>query len=398
MRLFNNNITKTAVAALFFLFFLWGALTCLNTIIIPHLEKLFVFKNTGTFGFANAFFGSYLIMALPSAYLIRTIHYKKSILLGLLISALGTILFIFASKYVSYAIFITGFVILASGITLIQVAANTYASIVGDAKYASARLSLAQAINSSGYVLVLAITFNPLFTGQESIVDNARNIQEPYLIITIFVILVSLLYTRLHLPRNKEDVHDTTISGISRKPGLYIAAAAIFFYVGAELTVSRIIQFTYSGIYSNTLITIMLLCYWGGMMLGRFGGYALFRFVSPTLVIQVNGLTSISILFISILVPTPVMIWLLIILGLFNAVMFPALFSEGLHQSGNPSCFNGAILIMAISGGAFIPALHERWTAHSGWPVSILMLIVCYLFIASAGYYLQKNKEVVKMY
>src|SRR4030043_167530 len=106
---FNHDIKKPALAGLFFLFFLWGALTCLNTLIIPHLEKLFIFKNTSSFGFANAFFGSYLIMAIPSALLIKAVNYKRSIILGLLISSLGTILFIFASRYVSYAVFITGF-------------------------------------------------------------------------------------------------------------------------------------------------------------------------------------------------------------------------------------------------------------------------------------------------
>jgi FHS family L-fucose permease-like MFS transporter len=113
---------------------------------------------------------------------------------GLLISALGTILFVFASKYVSYAVFITGFVILATGITLIQVAANTYVSIAGEKKLASSRLSLAQAVNSFGYVLVLILSFSPVFAGQESIVNNARNIQQPYLIMAILIGIALLVY------------------------------------------------------------------------------------------------------------------------------------------------------------------------------------------------------------
>ncbi|OFY56923.1 MAG: hypothetical protein A2Y87_05705, partial [Bacteroidetes bacterium RBG_13_46_8] len=313
MRLFHQDIRNPALAGLFFLFFLWGALTCLNTVIIPDLEKLFVFKSASSFGFANAFFGSYLLMAIPSAWLIRTAGYKKSMILGLLISALGTILFVFASKYVSYAVFITGFVILASGITLIQVAANTYVSIAGEKKLASSRLNLAQAVNSLGYVLVLTLTFSPVSTGQESIVNNARTIQQPYLIIAILIIIASIVYTRLQFPGNSASLHKESGKWFSRNRGLYIAAMAIFFYVGAELTVSRIIQFSFSDTYSSALITIMLLCYWGGMMLGRFAGYSLFRRLSPVGVLLVNGLFGILIVVSAIFLPPGVMIWFLIV-------------------------------------------------------------------------------------
>jgi FHS family L-fucose permease-like MFS transporter len=391
MQLFHHDIRKSALAGLFFLFFLWGALTCLNTIIIPLLEKLFVFKSFRSFSFGNAFFGSYLIMAIPSAWLIRVTGYKRSMILGLLISALGTILFVLASKFVSYPVFITGFVILATGITLIQVVANTYISIAGEMKLASARLSLAQAINSMGYVLVLAITFNPIFTGQESIVNNARNIQQPYLIIAVLIVIASLIYFRLQFPGNSTSLQKESGRWFSRNRGLYIAATGIFFYVGAELTISRIIQFSFSDTQSSALITIMLLCYWGGMMVGRFAGYSLFHRISPALMLLINGLSCVLIVGTAAFVPPGVMIWFLIVLGLFNAIMFPVLFACGIHQSGHASCFDGAVLIMAISGGALIPALHDQFALHLGLRISLLLLVFCYLVIAAAGYYLYKN-------
>jgi FHS family L-fucose permease-like MFS transporter len=391
IRLFHHDIKKPALAGLFFLFFLWGALTCLNSLIIPHLENLFVFKSVPSFGFANAFFGSYLIMAIPSAWLIRVTGYKKSMILGLLISALGTILFVFASKYVSYGVFIAGFVILATGITLIQVVANTYVSIAGEKKYAAARLSFAQAINSLGYVLVLIITFNPIFTGQESIVNNARNIQQPYLIVAGMIIVASLIYTRLQFPGNSASLQKESGTWFSRSRGLYIAAIAIFFYVGAELTVSRIIQFSFPDTHSSALIIIMLLCYWGGMMLGRFAGFSIFHRLSPAGVLLINGLSCLLIVGTAVFLPPGVMIWFLIALGLFNAIMFPVLFACGIHQSGHASCFDGAILIMAISGGALIPALHDQFALHPGLRTSLLLLVVCYLIISAAGYYLYKS-------
>ena len=392
--LFHQDIKKPALTGLFFLFFLWGALTCLNSIIIPHLEKLFVFKDASAFSFANAFFGSYLIMAIPSAWLIRFTGYKRSMILGLLISALGTILFVFASKYVSYAVFITGFVILATGITLIQVVANTYVSIAGEKKFASSRLSLAQAINSLGYVLVLTTPFNPVSTGQESIVNIARNVQQPYLIIAILIVFVSLVYTRMQFPGNSLSLQKESGEGFLRNRGLYIAAAAIFFYVGAELTVSRIIQFSFSDKYSSLLITVMLLCYWGGMMIGRFAGSAIFHRLSPAGVLLINSLACILLVATAGFLPQGLMIGFLIVLGLFNSIMFPVLFACGIHQSGHASCFHGAILIMAISGGALIPALHDPIALHFGFRASLLLLIVCYLIIAAAGYYLHRNSTV----
>jgi FHS family L-fucose permease-like MFS transporter len=391
MRPFHPDIKKPALAGLFFLFFLWGALTCLNYIIIPHLEKLFVYKNSHSFGFINAFFGSYLIMAIPSAWLIRITGYKKSMISGLLISALGSILFVFAAKYVSYAVFITGFVILATGITLIQVAANTYVSIAGEKKDAASRLSLAQAVNSLGYVLVLAITFGPVPAGQESIVNNARTVQQPYLIIALCIIIALLAYIRLQFPGNSASLKKESGAWFSRSPGLYIAATAIFFYVGAELAVSRIIQFSFSGTYSSALITCMLLCYWGGMMAGRFAGFSIFRRFSPAGVLMIAGLASISCMVAAVFLPPGAMIVLLILLGLFHAVMFPVLFACGIHQSVTASCFDGAVLIMAISGGALIPALHDLLAHSLGLSFSLLCLTGCYLIISSAGYYLYKN-------
>jgi MFS transporter, FHS family, L-fucose permease len=388
---FHHDIKKPALTGLFFLFFLWGALTCLNSIIIPHLEKLFVFKSIPSFSFANAFFGSYLIMAIPSAWLIRITGYKRSMILGLLISALGTILFVFASKYVSYTVFITGFVILATGITLIQVAANTYVSIAGEKKFASSRLSLAQAVNSLGYVLILITAFYSVPAGQESIVNNARNIQQPYLIMVLMIVFASLLYTRMQFPGNSHSLQKESGKWFSHNRGLYIAAFAIFFYVGAELTVSRILQFSFLNTHSSSLITIMLLCYWGGMMLGRFAGFSMFHRLSPTRILWINGLACILIVAIAAFLPPVAMIWFLILLGLFNSIMFPVLFACGIHQSDHASCFDGAILIMAISGGALIPALHDPIALHFGLRTSLLLLVACYLIISATGLYLHRN-------
>ena len=207
----------------------------------------------------------------------------------------------------------------------------------------------------------------------------------------ILIVLASLLYTRMQFPNNSHSLQKESGKVFSHNRGLYIAAIAIFFYVGAELTVSRIIQFSFSDTCSSFLITLMLLCYWGGMMLGRFAGYSLFRSLSPGGVLLINGLACILIVVIATFLPPVVMIGFLILLGLFNSIMFPVLFAQGIHQPGHASCFNGALLIMAISGGALIPALHDPIAMHFGLKASLLLLVVCYLIISAAGFYLYKN-------
>ncbi len=383
---FNSHIKKPALAGLLFLFFLWGGLTCMNTILFPYLEKLFVLKNSPYFGFSNIFFGSYFFMAIPAALLIRTFNYKISIMLGLLISGIGTVFFIFASKYISFSLFITGFIILASGITIIQVAANTYVGLLGDLNRAAGRLSLAQAINSAGYVIVLMLTINPVFTGYDSIVNNARIIQQPYLIITILIILTLLAYTLLHFPGISERSDKLSIPG---NAAFYLSAIGIFFYVGAELTISRIIQYSNPGIHSYSFISVMLLCYWGGMMIGRFAGIGLFHRFSPLLILLINGFSAIILLIISFF-DISHSLWFLVPTGLLNGIIFPVLFASGLQQSKYPSYFNGALLVMAISGGAVIPLFYNYLSTHYKTNISGLLILLCYLIISITVFFQKK--------
>jgi FHS family L-fucose permease-like MFS transporter len=332
-------------------------------------------------------------MAIPSAFLIRAVNYKRSIILGLIISALGTILFIFASRYVSYTLFIAGFIILASGITIIQVAANTFVAILGEEKYAADRLSLAQAVNSLGYVLVLTLTFNPIFTRYDSVVYNARIIQQPYLIITILILLASILYFRLHFPRQEVNYESRPFPAFRKNPGLYMGALAIFFYVGAELTISRIIQINKDGSVPVSLITLMLLLYWGGMMIGRFAGWRLFRYLSSPVFLQINICLALILLGTAYFSTSGITTWLLVPFGLFNATLFPILFALSLHTSSKPNCFEGAVLIMGISGGALIPALHDQIFGQFGFHSSLLLLAICYLSISGVGFYLLKGTK-----
>lgn len=376
---YNNYIKKPALGGILFLFFLWGGLMCLNITLFPYLEKLFALKTSTYFNFYTVFFGIFFIMAIPAALFIRLFNFKISIMLGLFISGIGTTLFVFASKYISFSLFIAGVIIVASGITIIQVAANTYIGLLGELHAAAGRLSLAHAISAAGYVFILIFTINPVFTSYESIVNNAKIIQQPYLIIALLIMLMLLLYTQLRFPKLTDQRSKLWFTGRS---AFYLSLTGIFLYSGAEIIIIRLIQDSQQGIHSSAFISIMLLAYWAGMMTGRLLGFLLFQRFSPLLILLINGLTAIIIFIAALFDISGNTLWFLLPTGLLNGIIFPVLFASGLQQAKNLSYFDGALLIMAVSGGAIIPMFYNYFSALYGEWMSLIIILICYLIIA----------------
>ncbi len=374
----NSPLKKPALTGILFLFFLWGGLLCLNIILFPYLEKLFAFKTSTYFGFYTVFFGIFFIMAIPAALFIRLFNFKISIMLGLFISGIGTALYIFASQYISFSLFMAGVIILASGITIIQVAANTYIGLLGELNAAAGRLSLGHAISAAGYVFILIFTINPVFTSYESIVNNAKIIQQPYIIIAILIMLMLLLYTQLRFPKSTDQRSMLWFTGRS---AFYLSVTGIFIYSGTEIMIIRLIQDSQQGIHSSSFISLMLLAYWAGMMTGRLLGFVLFQRFSPLLILLINGLTAIIIFIAALFDISSNTLWFLLPTGLLNGIIFPVFFISGLQQSENPSYFDGALLIMATSGGAIIPLFYNYFSTIYGEWMSLIIILICYLII-----------------
>ncbi len=402
----RNLSSTTAVAVLSTIFFTWGALTSLNDVLIPHLKAVFEMGYARSMLVQFAFFSTYFVVSLPAGRVVAAVGYKSSIVIGLLVAGVGALLFYPAAKVPSYGLFLFALCVLASGITLLQVAANPYISLIGDARYASSRLTLAQALNSLGtylgpkFIGPLILSVGVLTAAQVAQLDPAQAegyrtaqasaVQGPYLGIAAGLALLAALVYLLRLPplagaREEPGAH--TLAQVLRHRQLRFGVVAIFVYVGAEVGISSLLinylQEPRVGAVDPVTATGYLAYYWGGAMVGRFVGSALMRRVSPHLLVCLFAAAAIALLFTTMSGTGAVALWSVVAIGLFNSVMFPTLFTFGIEGLGSETSKASSLLIMAIFGGAVIPWL-MGWIADLAGALTpaLLVPVACYAYIA----------------
>lgn len=382
------NIKTRVFLIIASLFFIWGVFTIINTLMIPYLEQLFFSKKNISFNLANTFFGAYFIISIPAVYLINRKGYKKSIMLGLMIIASGVFLFVFAAIYISYLMFFTGLFLMAAGITVLQVAANTYILLSGDETSGINRLNLAQAINSLGYIAGIAFILLNDIRMNHSIIMTAQNIRTPYLFLGILLLLLLGLFLTNKMPGFERQLRNTGVPAMIRLPGILFGVIAIFFYVGIEIGISYyIIDVHEIAGLQDRYLPLALILYWGSMALGRFSGFFLLQKPNELIVLSfLSFLAMIAILF-TIFIPSGFALWIFVSLGLLNAIMFPVIFSHSLMGFSNHINIGAGILVMGISGGAFVPKLMDIIKTNHGFQVSLLILVVSYLIILLYGWY-----------
>ncbi len=296
----GNGNYGPALVVLTTLFFMWGFITCLNDILIPHLKAIFDLSYTQVMFVQFTFFTAYAIVSLPSGMLVEKIGYKTGIIIGLLTAAAGTVLFYPAAGYRSFEIFLAALFVLASGITLLQVAANPYVAILGKPETASSRLNLSQAFNSLGTtiapvfgsILILSLAVKGAdelaklsMADQEAYkLTEAGSVQTPYLILTGLLVFIAIIFALFKLPK----IEATTQSNGSGTEGSYdhhhksawgyrhlvLGALAIFVYVGGEVSIGSFLVNYFKELLNmpeaeaGTYVSL----YWGGAMIGRFFG------------------------------------------------------------------------------------------------------------------------------
>jgi FHS family L-fucose permease-like MFS transporter len=390
-----------ALSVLATLFFMWGFCTVLNDILVPHLKAVFEMNYVQTLLIQFVFFGTYFLLSIPSAWLIEAIGYKYSIMAGLLVMGLGCLVFIPAAGLPSYNLFLTALFVLASGITLLQVAANPYVAVLGPERTASARLNLAQGFNSLatmvapwlGGILILANTKagNEAVGAIESLKDrmaDARAVQMPYLGIAVVLFLIALLIWATRLPKvsthpeTAEQAHDS----IWRHKVLLLGCVAIFVYVGAEVSIgSFLISYIVSPHISHMTTSEAakyLSYYWGGAMVGRFViGAVLLRFVPPSKMLADNCVMAAILILGSILASGALSMWAILLVGLCNSIMFPNIFTLSIKGLGPLTGRGSGLLVMAIFGGAVIPMLQALVADNIGLTISFVVPLVCYGYI-----------------
>lgn len=338
-----------ALTSLTTLFFMWGFITCLNDILIPHLKAVFNLTYVQAMLVQFCFFGAYFLMSLPSGYIVKKVGYKKGIVIGLLIAAVGCILFYPAASLHSYPVFLFALFVLASGITLLQVSANPYVSLLGSPKTASSRLTLTQAFNalgttvapSFGALLILDSASDAFLTPAQ----NAESVQLPYLLLAAMLILLAGIFAWLKLPdimseQKAEAENSDAIEGSAwQYRHLVLGAVGIFMYVGAEVAigsflVSFLAQENIAGLKEN-VAAHYITYYFGGAMVGRFIGAAVMQKLPAGKVLGFNATMAIILVIIAMSTSGQLAMWSILLVGLFNSIMFPTIFSLALNGLGS---------------------------------------------------------------
>jgi FHS family L-fucose permease-like MFS transporter len=386
------------------LFFMWGFLTCLNDILIPHLKSIFDLSYAQAMLVQFAFFSAYFLFSVPWSKIVNTIGYKTTMVAGLLTMALGAFLFVPAASAVSYPLFLTALLVLAAGITGLQVSANPYVNLLGKPETASSRLDLTQAFNSLGTTIapkvggLLILSTVPLAIEQlrqltpQALhayrVQQAASVKLPYVVIGVALLLLAVLIGVSRLPQIE---NATSRSGERRKgaiwkhPNLLFGAIGIFAYVGAEVSIGSFLvnYFSLPEVADLTAKTAagFVSFYWGGAMIGRFLGAPLLRRFRPRYLLALCAIIAGAFVIASMLSNGHIAMWSILAVGFFNSIMFPTIFSLGEAELGLLSGSGSGILNMAIVGGAILPVIQGVIADRVGLHHAFVLPVICYLYI-----------------
>ena len=392
----GNNLALSVVGALFFML---GFITCLNDILIPHLKAIFNLNYTQAMLVQFCFFTAYAVMSVPMSKLVEKMGYKAGIIGGFLIAALGCVLFYPAAASASYPIFFGALFILASVIVLLQVEGNKYVTLLAPKGKESVMLTLIQAFNSLATTVAPPIGAALIFVdATASQAERISSVQMPYLGLAGFMILLSVLIGLIKLPDARQIAAEQTEASHDGKSSVWqykhmvLGTIGIFCYVGAEVAIGSLMvnALEHTAGLSHDKAAGYLSIYWGGAMVGRFIGAGLMNKIAPNKYLAFNASMAVGLLLLAIAANGgAVTQWALLLIGFFNSIMFPTIFSLG---TKGLSKFTGAasgIISTAIVGGALVPVLQGLVIDNVGLMISYVIPAVCYVYIvffATQGY------------
>ena len=392
----------SALVLLASLFFMWGFITVINNTLLPHLRSVFELNYTQTTLIESVWFIAYFFASIPSAKLIERVGYQKSLVIGLAIMAVGALGMTLAASIPSYGVTLVMLFVIASGITLLQVAANPYVAIVGTPETASSRLNLVQAMNSAGTMLA------PLFgaylilgrsvggTSREGTVltqaerlADAHSVVLPYVLVAIVLTVLAVVIARFPLPamgnaNSRVAKEDRKNHSLWRHRNLVFGIPAIFIYLIAEIGVANL----FVNFVSQPEIADLtheqagryLTFLWGGMMVGRFVGSAIMQKIDAEKVLAAFSIGAFVVMLVTVFTTGPVAMWSLILVGLFHSIMFPTIFTLGIKGLGPLTEEGSGLLIMAIAGGALV-VVQGKLADSYGLQNSFLLTAACELYI-----------------
>lgn len=377
------------------LFFIFGFLTCMNDILVPHLKALFTLSYTQATLIQFAFFSSYFFVSIPASKFCEVSGYAKGMITGLLITGLGTLGFLASAQFHAFPLFLLSFFILAGGITLIQVAANPYVSLLGSPETASSRLTIVQAFNSLGTTVAPLIGTALILSA-----GTVQSIEKPYLVMTFILVLLAIATKVMNLPSLKSPQtasikEDVTFSELFKNKKLMFGVLGIFMYVGGEVAIGSFLinwigDAQVKG-FAPAVAGNYVAFYWGGAMVGRFLGTPLLAKFSPANVMGTFVASAIALILISMNTSGDIALWSILLVGFFNSILFPTIFSQSINTLKRGSEKASGLLCTAIVGGAVIPLLQGIVADHFNLRISFILPVICYGYLFFFSRYLKKT-------
>lgn len=404
-------------AFVFALFFAFGGITSLNDVLIPKLKELFTLTYGEVMLVQSAFFAAYFIVSIPAAALVRRIGYMRSASVGLLTMTVGCLLFVPASSFGLFGLFLIALFVLAAGITTVQVVANPLISMLGPAATASSRLTFAQAFNSFG-TTIFPYVGSLLILGSLAKVDGtqlsgaaltAYRVAETQVIVhtylgvaTALVLLAAVVWFRRKglVEAPPEATPILRAFNLLTRPRFAFGTLCIFLYVGGEVAIGSLIVsylmqgsvFGFSAVEAGKHVPF----YWGAAMVGRFVGAYVLRLFTPGKVLACVAAAAIALLITSATSSGSVSGWSLLAIGLCNSIMFPTIFSLASEGLGKRAAEGSGVICMAIVGGAIVPLLAGNAADHWGLKEALVVPAACYFGILLFAFFARRPLDSVQ--
>ena len=398
------------------LFFVFGFVTWLNNILIPYMRTSCELT-TQVQGYlvTFAFYIAYFVMSIPSSFVLKKTGYSNGMALGLVVMAIGCMMFIPGAKMRSYPMFLLGLFLQGSGLSLLQTASNPFVTVIGPIESAARRMSIMGICNKVAGMIGILVLYNALFSGKEHLFESIKEMAPgpekeamlqqlsngviiPYLIMTAVLIALVLFIKTAHLPEivEEEKKIDGKKASIFSFPYMWLGVFAIFFYVGAEvIAIDTLIPYGdfygiptavshYFGVYALIALLVGYIC----------GILFVPKVISQRQALIIQLLLSVALVIVALCTTGIVSIIAIICLSFAHAIMWPAIWPLAIHDLGDHTEFASALMVMAIVGGAVMPLIYGRIADAVNPHSAYALLFVSYayiLFFATVGYRMEKR-------